>query len=89
MKPFTAIKSYLRAFSVRGTYLIAIGLIPILFSLIFILYAHTAPEGAAYGPLWLARAYAFWVDSIGLSILLLIGGAIVLDCAEKEGTPRE
>ena len=89
MKPFTAIKHYLRAFSVRGTYLIAIGLIPILISLIFILYSHIAPEGAAYGTLWLSRSFAFWVDSIGVSILLLIGGAAILDYAEKHDPPAK
>lgn len=83
MKLVTAVKAYFRTFSVRGTYLIAIGLIPILFALVFILYTHIAPQDAPYGALWLSRSFAFWVDSVGLSLLLLIGGAVILDYAEK------
>lgn len=87
MKLINAIHTYFRTFSVRGAYLVAIGLIPIFFALAFILYSHIAPVGAAYGALWLSRSFAFWVDSIGLSILLLVGGAAILDYAEKHDPP--
>ena len=89
MKLLTAVRTYFRAFSVRGTYLVAIGLIPIFLALTFVLYSHMAPAGAPYGSLWLCRSFAFWVDSVGISILLLIGGAAVLDYAEKHDPPIE
>ena len=88
MKLIATIRSYFRAFSTRGLYLVAVGLIPIFFSLFFILYLHIAPSGAPYGALWLSRSFAFWVDSIGLSLLLLIGGAAILDYAEKHDPPK-
>ena len=88
MKLLSAIRTYCRAFSARGTYLVAIGLVPIFLALAFVLCSHIAPTGAAYGPLWLARSYAFWVDSIGLSLLLLVGGAAILDYAEKHDPPK-
>ena len=87
MKLFTAARTYLCAFSARGARLIAIGLIPIFFALGFVLYSHIAPE-SAYGAPWLSRSFAFWVDSIGMSILLLCGGAAVLDYAEKHDPPK-
>lgn len=87
MKLFAKARAYLCAFSARGTRLIAIGLIPILFALVFILYSHIAPE-SAYGAPWLSRSFAFWVDSIGMSFLLLCGGAAILDYAEKHDPPR-
>ena len=86
MKLFSAARSYLCAFSARGVRLIAIGLIPIFSALAFILYAHIAPE-SAYGAPWLSRSFAFWVDSVGMSLLLLCGGAAVLDYAEKHDPP--
>ena len=88
MKFIASIRTYFRTFSARGITLIAIGLIPILCALAFVLYSHLAPQGAPYGAVWLSRSFAFWVDSIGLSILLLVGGAAVLDYAEKHDPPQ-
>lgn len=87
MKLLAVIRTYFRTFSVRSTYLVAIGLIPIFSALIFVLYTHMAPAGAAFGAPWLARSFSFWVDSVGLSLLLLIGGAAILDYAEKHDPP--
>ena len=86
----TAIRTYLAAFTPRATRLLAVGLIPIFLGLGFILLAHYAPIGATYGRPWLVRAYAVWVDSIGASILLLAGGAALLDHTERsEGQSTE
>lgn len=83
MKPFSPLRTYLSALGKRCITLLAAGLIPIFLALLFLVIAHLAPTGSSYGTLWLERAFALWVDSVGLSLLLLVGGAALLDYAEK------
>lgn len=83
MQLLTVIRTYLSELGERPIRLLAAGLLPIFLSLAFVLLARSAPEGFAYGEAWLSRSFAFWVDSIGVSILLLLSGVAILDYAEK------
>lgn len=82
------IRTYLSEFSPRATRLLAIGLIPLFSALAYLLLSRLDPN-ARYGVLWQARAFAFWVDSLGISFLLLLGGAAILDYAEKHDPPAK
>ena len=88
MRIFSAIRTYLGNLTERSVRLLAVGLLPIFLALAFILYARNAPESFAYGAAWLSRSFAFWVDSIGVSLLLLGVGVAILDYAEKHD-PKE
>ncbi len=83
MKQKSFLLTYLASLSEHSVRLLAVGLIPIFLALAFLLYAHNAPPSFPYGSLWLARSFAFWVDSVGISLLLLMGGVFVLDYSEK------
>lgn len=83
MKLLTVLRTYFGGLSDRSIRLLAAGLLPIFLALAFILAAMGAPPGFAYGEAWLSRSFAFWVDSIGISLLLLVSGAALLDYAEK------
>ena len=83
MQLFAAIRTYLSRLGAHPVRLLAAGLLPIFLALAFILFARNAPEGFAYGEAWLSRSFAFWVDSIGVSLLLLVAGVAILDYAEK------
>ena len=88
MKLWAALCRYTAAMTPRSIYLLAVGLLPIFLSLAFLALAVAAPEGARFGALWLSRYFAFWVDSVGLSLLLLTGGVFLLDYAEKRDGER-
>ncbi len=88
MRLLTLIRTYLGNLTERSIRLLAAGLLPIFLALAFILLAENAPDGFAYGEAWLSRSFAFWVDSIGVSLLLLVAGVAVLDYAEKND-PKE
>lgn len=83
MRLLTAIRTYLTGLGERPVRLLAAGLLPIFLALAFVLLAENAPAGFAYGEAWLSRSFAFWVDSIGVSLLLLASGVALLDYAEK------
>ena len=77
------LRQYLEGLSAHSVRLLAAGLLPVFFALGFILFAENAPSGSLFGETWLQKAFALWVDSIGVSLLLLVGGAALLDYAEK------
>ena len=83
MKLFSAVYTYLSSLTSRSITLLGAGLIPIFLALGFLVFAHNAPPDFRYGEAWLARSFAFWVDSVGISILLLLAGVALLDYAEK------
>ena len=83
MKLYSAIRTYLSSLSARSMTLLAAGLVPIFLALGFLVFAHNAPADFPYGEDWLIRTFAFWVDSVGISILLLLSGVALLDYAEK------
>ena len=86
MKLIPYLRTYLTEFSPRATRLLAVGLWPIFCALAFLLLSPLDPA-ARYGALWQARSFAFWVDSVGASFLLLVGGVFLLDYAEKQDPP--
>ena len=86
MKLVAYLRTYLAGFSWRATRLLAAGLVPVFAALVFLLLSPLDPA-ARYGALWQARSFAFWVDSVGASLLLLIGGAVLLYYAEKHDPP--
>ncbi len=86
MKLITYLRTYLTGFSPRATRLLAAGLVPVFLSLVFLLLSPLDPA-ARYGALWQARSFAFWVDSVGAALLLLVGGVFLLDYAEKHDPP--
>ena len=88
MKPIRYFFTYLAGFTPRATRLLAAGLLPLFVALIYLLLTPLDPA-ARYGALWQARAFAFWVDSVGISFLLLIGGAFLLDYAERHDPPAK
>ena len=84
MKLKTRVREYLSTFSPRAVLLLLIGLVPLYAALGFLLAVRLLPGGAfGYDVLWLHTRFAFWVDSFGLSFLLLIAGAVILDYAER------
>ena len=76
------LRAYLTALTPRAVRLLALGLIPIFLTLGFLLLIRYIPLGG-YGAAWLSRSFAFWADSVGMSILLLVGGAALLDYSER------
>ena len=87
MKLIPYLRTYLTGFSPRATRLLAAGLLPVYLALGFLLLAPLDPA-ARYGALWQERSFAFWVDSVGASLMLLVGGVLLLDYAEKHDPPR-
>ena len=85
MRLLLSVRTYFEGLTTRSVRLLTLGLIPIFLALGFLVYARLTP-GFTYGALWLTRAFAFWVDSIGVSLLLLVGGTALLDYAEKKDT---
>ena len=83
MKLLSLLRVYLSTLTARSLTLLAVGLIPIFLALGFLVLAHSAPPDFPYGEAWLSRSFAFWVDSVGISILLLLAGVALLDYAEK------
>ena len=77
-----ALCTYLAAFTPRAVRLLGAGLIPIFLALGFLLLVRYVPVGG-YGAGWLSRSFAFWADSVGMAILLLLGGAALLDYTER------
>lgn len=60
------------------------GILPIFLALIYIGYARfLAPPDYEYGLLWQMQYRGFLYDSIGISLLLLLGGAAVREYAER------
>lgn len=88
MRILSHLGTYLSGFSARATRLLGLGLIPLFCALAFLLLAPLDPA-ARYGALWQARSFAYWVDSVGISFLLLIGGVFVLDYAERNDPPAD
>ena len=89
MKLLFALSRFASGMTPRSVRLLAVGLLPIFLALAFLALAYAAPEGARYGTAWLSRYYAFWVDSVGVSILLLAAGVLLLDHAEKRDTENK
>ena len=89
MKLLLALSRFATGMTPLSVRLLAAGLLPIFLSLAFLALAYAAPEGARYGTAWLSRYYAFWVDSVGVSILLLASGVFLLDHAEKRDRENE
>ncbi len=89
MKILHALYRYAAGMTPRSVRLLAAGLLPIFLSLAFLAIASAAPEGARFGTAWLSRHFAFWVDSVGVSLLLLVSGVLLLDHAEKRDSERE
>lgn len=83
MKKIAWIRTYLSELTPRAVRLLAAGLVPIFLSLLFVVLAHTHPPLFPGGTEWLVSGFALWVDSIGISLLLLLSGAVILDYAEK------
>ena len=83
MKLLLSIRTYLAGLTPRSVKLLALGLVPIFPALGFLVYARLTP-GFHYGAQWLSRAFAFWVDSVGISLLLLLGGVALLSYAERK-----
>lgn len=83
MRLLLSVRTYFERMTPRSVALLAVGLVPIFLALGFLVYARLAP-GFHYGALWLTRAFAFWVDSVGISLLLLLGGVALLSYAEKK-----
>ena len=73
-----------------GTWkILAVGIVPIFLALVYIGYARFfAPAGYAFGAEWQMRYQGFLYDSVGLSFLLLFGGAAVREYAERHD-PRD
>ena len=89
MRLKTRILAYYRSFSPRAVLLMAIGLIPLSIALAFLLCVKYIPAGVhGYDTVWLRQYYSFWVDSFGLSYLILIGGVVLLDYAERYDSSR-
>ncbi|MBO7293420.1 MAG: hypothetical protein J6V07_05750 [Clostridia bacterium] len=87
MRLLLSVRTYFERLTPRSVRLLTVGLIPIFIALGFLLYARLTPD-FHYGALWLARAFAFWVDSVGVSLLLLIGGVALLSYAEKKDAEK-
>ncbi|MBO7293290.1 MAG: hypothetical protein J6V07_05090 [Clostridia bacterium] len=83
MRLLLSVRTYFEGLTPRSVRLLFLGLIPIFIALGFLVSARLTP-GFPYGALWLTRAFAFWVDSVGVSLLLLIGGVALLSYAEKK-----
>ena len=83
MRLLLLVRTYFGGLTPRSVTLLAVGLIPIFIALGFLVYARLTPD-FCYGALWLTRAFAFWADSVGVSLLLLIGGTALLSYAEKK-----
>lgn len=83
MKLRTAIFSYVAAFSPRATRLLLLGMIPLYIALGFLVVLALGGTAGGYDLLWMRSNFAYWVDSFGVSLLLLVGGAAVYDYAEK------
>ena len=83
MKIYTAIRTYFTAFSATATRLILFGMIPLTLALGFLLFLTLGGRVGVYDLVWMRNNFAFWVDSFGLSLLLLLGGAMIYDYAEK------
>ena len=83
MRLLLSFRTYLQGLTPRSVSLLAIGLVPIFLALGFLLYARLTPD-FHYGALWLTRAFAFWVDSVGVSLLLLLCGVALLSYAERK-----
>ena len=79
MKPVRILLTYLSSLTDASVRLLAVGLLPILLALAFVLAAVLSPSSSV----WLMKSFAFWVDSIGVSFLLLLAGVALLDYAEK------
>ena len=90
MKLYVAVRSYFAAFSKTAVRLLLLGMVPLYAALGFLLFLRfggTAPGG--YDLLWMQNNFAYWVDSFGVSLLLLLAGAAVYDYAEKYDEKRK
>ena len=83
MKPIAFLSSYYTAFSPRALRLLLLGLVPLYAALGFLVALTAGATVGGYNALWLSTHFAFWVDSFGISLLLLVIGAGILDYAEK------
>lgn len=82
MRLLLSVRTYFEKLTPRSVRLLTLGLIPIFLALGFLVYARLTPD-FRYGALWLSRSFAFWVDSVGVSLLLLLGGVALLSYAER------
>ncbi len=89
MRMLSSLSRFFAGMTPRAVRLLAIGLLPIFLSLAFLALASAAPEGARFGTAWLSRYFAFWVDQVGVSILLLIAGVLLLNHAEKRDSEQK
>lgn len=83
MKPIVALRRYFGSFSPRAARLLLLGLLPVLavlfyLSYLFFLSPGLLPVGAAR-----YRFFSLAVDSVGISLLLLLCGGAIFDYAEK------
>ncbi len=89
MKLCAAIRSYISAFSPGALRLLLFGMIPLYAALGFLLVLAFGGTAGGYDLFWMRSNFAYWVDSFGVSFLLLVGGAMVYDYAEKYDKKRE
>ncbi|MBQ2719386.1 MAG: hypothetical protein IJF73_04895 [Clostridia bacterium] len=83
MRPIAFLSAYYAAFSPRALRLLLLGLAPLYAALAFLVTLAAGGTLFGYDALWLSTHAAFWVDSFGVSLLLLLLGAGILDYAEK------
>ena len=88
MKPLARLSAYYAAFSPRALRLLLLGLVPLYAALGFLVALSAGATVGGYDALWLSTHAAFWIDSFGLSLLLLVLGAATLDYAEKHDGER-
>ncbi len=89
MKLYTAVRTYLTAFSPTAVRLLLWGMVPLYAALGFLLFLRFGGVVGGYDLLWMRDHFAFWVDSFGVSVLLLVGGAALYDYAEKYDAKRQ